>query len=398
MIDFISSIFGIVTIKLVSASPEMLLTKLIDNGISVKRVSFIDELTLVADIQRKDFSLVSKISQNECAALTVLKKDGMYWEFLSFFKRPVLALSLFLYLIASVWLPTRVLFIKVTGNHTVSTQQILEAARCSGVYFGASREQVRSERAKNTIIGRLPELQWIGVTTKGSVAYITVREKTLTSITPPQEFSGICASSDGIVTEITVTRGNPLVKKGDTVEKGDILVSGYTDCGISLKAEQAEAEIYADTEREITALSPTVYAVKNEQESISKKYSILIGKKLINFFKDSGILGTGCDRICKSYVLTLPGGFQLPFALICWTEIRSGIQTAEYVNDGDFAWMSPYLHNYLRSDMIAGEIKEESLSGIMLDGFYSLEGIYSCNEMIGRNCTEEFIPDYGKRN
>ena len=95
MIDFISSIFGIVTIKLVSASPEMLLTKLIDNGISVKRVSFIDELTLVADIQRKDFSLVAKISQNECAALTVLKKDGMYWELLFFFKRPILALSLF---------------------------------------------------------------------------------------------------------------------------------------------------------------------------------------------------------------------------------------------------------------------------------------------------------------
>ena len=51
-------------------------------------------------------------------------------------------------------------------------------------------------------------------------------------------------------------------------------------------------------------------------DSAAWLFGILFGKKLINFFKDSGILDSTCVRINKMYPFVLPGGFMLPISLI----------------------------------------------------------------------------------
>ena len=89
----------------------------------------------------------------------------------------VLIIGLMLLLFFSVWLPSRVLFIEIQGNDTLSAQSILEEAKDCGIIMGASRRFVRSQQVKNTLLDKLPQLQWAGVETIGCVAVITVRER-----------------------------------------------------------------------------------------------------------------------------------------------------------------------------------------------------------------------------
>ena len=73
----------------------------------------------------------------------------------------------------------------------------------------------------------------------------------------------IVASRDGVITSITTTKGTPLCKAGQAVKAGQILISGYTDCGISIRADPAEGEVFAETYREMM----TLYASKRARRS-----------------------------------------------------------------------------------------------------------------------------------
>jgi sporulation protein YqfD len=151
----------------------------------------------------------------------------------------------------TIFLPTRVLFIHVEGNSTVEERRILEAAQECGIRFGASRRQVRSEKMKNRLLEKVPELKWAGVNTSGCTAVISVREQ------PVQEqrtgytgISSIVAACDGRITSCTVTKGNGLCAPGQVVQKGQLLISGYLDCGICIRVTGAEGEIFAETRQE----------------------------------------------------------------------------------------------------------------------------------------------------
>ena len=65
-----------------------------------------------------------------------------------------------------------------------------------------------------------------------------------------------CGSRDGFIVSATVTRGNFLCRVGQSVKAGQVLISGYTDCGICIQATRAEGEIYAQTSRDFAAVTP----------------------------------------------------------------------------------------------------------------------------------------------
>ena len=96
-----------------------------------------------------------------------------------------------------------------------------------------------------------------GVNTSGCVATVSVRERTDPEVTEQDSaVSNIVASRDGFIVSATVTRGNFLCRVGQSVKAGQVLISGYTDCGICIQATRAEGEIYAQTSRDFAAVTP----------------------------------------------------------------------------------------------------------------------------------------------
>jgi len=289
-------------------------------------------------------------------------------------------------------LPTRVLFIQVEGNSSITSGRILEAAQSSGIKFGASRKNVRSEKVKNALLEAVPQLQWAGVNTAGCVATISVRERQVSSSDGLDSgVSSIVATRDGVIQELTVTGGNPMCKVGQAVKKGQILVSGYTDCGISIRAERAKGEVYAVTERKMTAYLPTDWTYRGEKQSVTKKYGLIIGKKRINFYKGSGILDTGCVKMYEENFLTLPGGLQLPLAIVTEVWVSFPPVSVSVSVDGSSSALTDLTREHLLKSMIAGRILSQNETVSQEDGVLKLEGVYGCLEMIGKEQSEEIV-------
>ena len=391
------SMGGMVQVRLTSADLSAAFWAIGKQNIEAFGIQWENELTADFAVPRKDFRRLNALVKKRGDRLEVKNRRGLYWIFRRFSRRPVLCLGLLLLLVLTLYLPSRILFVEVEGNRTVDTNRILEAAEQCGLGFGVSRRVLRSEQFKNRLLQQVDGLQWAGVNTYGCRAVISVRERqTEPDKSDNPAVNSIVASRDGIIEIITVHSGNPLCKPGQAVRAGQVLISGYTDCGICIRAGRAEGEVFARTTRFLTSKYPVDYSLKGEISSTEKKFSLIIGKKQINFFQDSGISTPGCDKMYSVNYLTLPGGFRLPLALVIQTEICYDLSPHRVDEDEASRWLSHYSDRYLTGQMIAGEIRRKAERFEQSDGGMILQAYYECLEMIGQTRVEEILHDYGE--
>ena len=395
--DLWSSLSGMVEVELTSADPAGALGAISAAGITVFNACQEGDLTLRFGLHRKDHRRLRALAKKRGERLSFNGRKGLYWAARQLLKRPVLLAGVLLIVALSIYLPTHIYFIEVEGNLSIPTRLIIEKAEECGIAFGSARREVRSEHMKNALLQAIPELQWAGVNTYGCRAVISVRERTV----PGEQsqtggVSSIVASRDGVIREMTVLNGNPVCKVGQAVKAGQVLISGYTDCGICIRATQAQGEILAETRRTLTAVMPSEYLERGEMTGQEKKFSLIIGKKQINFYKDSGISDSSCDKMYVINHITLPGGLKLPIAVV--TEVWTYYDTQPSQISGERAEdvLSEFSGHYLTGLMTAGQIENRAESIAWEEGVCCLRGRYACLEMIGKTRLEENLDNYGE--
>lgn len=394
---FWKSLTGTVRIEITSAVPVEILTYINESNIQINHIAYVSDLTVSCLVARSDLKRLREIVHHRGGDIKIKRTEGVFWTLVQLRKRPVLVFGCLIIFVLSLYLPTRIFFVRVEGNQKVSAFRIAEEAEHCGIKFGTSRRAVRSEKVKNALLGAIPELQWAGVNTYGCVAVISVKERTQAEVKAEETgISSIVADRDGVVTECTVITGNPLCKVGQAVKKGQVLVSGYTDCGLSIRAQRARGEVYAKTIRHLDMVLPEQTTQKGTVLWQKTQYCVLVGKKLINLSKDSGISGAGCDKITKIHFLTLPGGFMLPFALVVTTVSGRSDVPRDDASEAEYVWMQDYAEKYLQRQMVAGEINHSNHSVTVSENTVNFIGKYDCTEMIGRTQEEELLGDYGE--
>ena len=388
---------GMLEVVLTSADLEKTFFRINSRKIEISNLVWLDDLTCSFRIHRRAYPELQQLCAASGENLKIRKRIGLYWIGKSVFSRPVFLIGTVWLILLAIWLPTRVLFIRVDGNQSVPEKRILEAAENCGIAFGASRRAVRSEKMKNGLLEELPELQWAGINTYGCTAVISVRERALPEQSEEDHtVMGIAASRDGYILSCTVTQGTGLVQPGDTVKEGQMLISAYTDCGLCIRAEKAEGDVIAQTNRDLKTILMKETLRTEEIGGVKRKISLLVRKKRIFLWKDSGISDTTCGRMYEEYYVTLPGGFRLPVAL-CMEEFRER-EIYSLMESGEAAAekLAQTSERYLLQHMIAGEILDRTQSLISDEEVFRFEARYVCKEMIGKRQQEQIGDINGK--
>ena len=392
-----SSLKGLVVAELTSADVTGALEAVTELGIPVRNVISVDELTLHLTLDRADFDRVAALTEKRGEKISCLHRKGLHWSLAALKRRPVLLSGILFLLILELVLPTRVLFVRVEGNETIPARQILAEAENCGIRFWASRRDVRSEKVKNALLSAIPRLQWAGVNTTGCVATISVREASETETeAASKNVSSIVADRDGVILSCTVTAGSGQCSPGQAVQEGQVLISGYTDCGLLLKATRAEGEIQAQTQRSLSVVSLCQRRIRGQVQEQSRQYSLIIGKKRINFANSSRICDTSCGRMYEEYYITLPGGFTLPVALAVQTHLCCETFPENSEQENRENTMKEFARSYLAEQMISGSIQREICLYETGDGICRLDADYLCRELIGRRVQEGKVEINGK--
>ena len=392
-----SSSSGIVEVELTSAEPERALTAINNAGIDVFQMHKKGELISVFSIAYTNYSPLTALCKKRGEHLKLVRKKGLFWTSKIFIMRKILLGTILAFFMIALFLPTRVLFVRIEGNSAIPSERIRSAAEECGVYFGALRKNIRSEKVKNALLSTVPQLEWVGVNTYGCVALIQVRERVEKShkseITP---VNNIVANTDGFILSGLIIKGTGLFAEGQSVKAGQVLISGYTDRGYCVQYSGAEGEIFAQTNRNLQVKMPSKMIKKGKVREVKHKYSIRLRKKRIILWKDSGISGTSCGRMYKEYCITLPGNFRLPVALcietytVCETEPFETDQLSAECILADFA------ESYLSEQMISGKVLSKRHKLFEENGYFCFKGNYICTEMIGRVQREQIGELNGK--
>ncbi len=159
--------------------------------------------------------------------LRCVKKRGLPFQVRRLWLRKGLVLGILCGIGLYCFLSSFVWGVSVSGTDRLSDRQVLEAARNNGVFLGAWKGDFTPKLTAHSIISELPELKWASVNTDGCFVEVAVGEgEKKPEITDDLRWSNMVAAREGTILSIEAERGRPEVALGDTVEKGDLLISG----------------------------------------------------------------------------------------------------------------------------------------------------------------------------
>lgn len=146
--QFTDKFDGIAYVRVTSAYPVGILQRLQQTDISIYDIERIDELTIRFCARRKDVLQILRICEKRGERADIEGWSGYIFYILRLIKRPVFLLGIIGWLLLAFWLPTKILFVTVSGADTLEDAYILECAAECGIQMGASGSEVRSEEVK----------------------------------------------------------------------------------------------------------------------------------------------------------------------------------------------------------------------------------------------------------
>ena len=378
-------------IQIVAADLPPLISQLSLYGVELQNIEITDSLTMNVDVRYCCYAKINQLVSKLGGSCKIIGKVGHLWKLGFLGKHPVILLGVIAYILVILLIPSHIFFVKVEGNTNIPTYYILSIAEECGIKFGALASDIRSEEIKNQLLESIPQLQWVGISVRGCVASIQIKERSsIQDNTASKSATNIVSSCDGVITDQIVYDGTPLFQTGDAVKKGDVLVSGYIDCGQKYRFCGADAEIFALTKRNQQFISVFPNKLREQNWKEHTCYRLQVGKKVINFCNHSGIMDSDCVKMYMENCWSFPGGFQLPVSVIQITYIDRGISN-NVLEDEATQWLPQFARKYMESVMISGKILSEDLQWEKTDEGILLTGNYDCHEMIGREKYEGFI-------
>lgn len=391
MMGVIAYLRGEVRLRLTGASPERCLNALTRAGVEFWGIEKEDELHCVLCVLPRDARRAERIALRCGCEVERLHLRGLRKDLGKLLRRPVLALGLLAALGASFFLPSFVWVIEVQGNETVHTQTILRALEDEGIRCGTWAAGIPYNQVRNPLLNRLPQLSWIAVNRSGGKLSVLVAERRFAVLeTPDYPAAHIVAARDGVLTDVSVLEGMRLCSVGDTVRAGQMLVSGFEDQGIYLRAVCAQAEIYGQTWHKMMLVMPSQTVQKRYTGREWTHTTLIVGRKRIKICGNSGILDTDCDKMISVKKLTLPG-YSFPVTLE--TEIYREYESVACTVDETWAeqTLSAAYERLTLESMVAGRIVSTESTLHESGGRYTLTAESTCTEMLARLVPAEAI-------
>jgi len=222
---FISFLFGYVNILVKGENLEKFLNKAASRGIFLWDIKRVGENEILVKTRLSAVKPLRHIGRSTRSLFRFKAREGFPFIISRLKRRKSLLLGAVLFLIGLYSLSSFIWFIDIKGNKVLPTEKVLRIAAESGLKPGVIRFKVDEAGVEGYMREKMPEVYYVSVEISGTRATIEIAEKTVRR-KEEQYPASIVAQKAGLVKEVLVLVGNPLVKEGDTVVPGQTLISG----------------------------------------------------------------------------------------------------------------------------------------------------------------------------
>lgn len=314
---------GYVIVKVKGPNIEPFINAAVARGVPLWRVERMATDVAVLRAGVAHFRELGRAGRRTGVRVRILARGGLPFLWHATRRRSAFALGAAAALTLLYGLSSFIWFVQVEGVQAIDREMVLQAAQSAGLRPGVARRAVDPERVQRRLLLDLDRLAWAAVRLRGSRAVIEVAEKTVVS--EAEGYPGhVVAARDGVIAQIVPFRGEPLVGPGDTVGRGQVLISGELSSGAPQYQElvgagkeplvHADGVVKARVWYEGVAKSPLVGAETEPTGRVSRGVYGRFGQRRVAF----GAARTSPFTQSRREVWALPGGRLTPLFEVGW--------------------------------------------------------------------------------
>lgn len=307
---------GYVVLQVSGFAPERFINLCANQNIYIWNIQKTSD-AYVFCVSKKAFFMLRPIAKKTKCRVKIIRKIGLPFKTKKikknrfFFAGLILALFIILSLSFFVWK------IDVQGNTLVTAEEIIEALQEKNVFVGVFKPKINCAELDDFLLLRFNQTMWVSSELKGTKLTIYVREGIeVENFEKDLRPCDLLATESGIIVSIITRKGTPLVKAGDVVEKGTLLVSGTLEI-MELTVLKAVDFTASDADIMIQSVQPykdlVYFKYVDKQFSVESKkdyYFQILGTE-VNIFRPR-IEVENCDKIYTSKQVELIKNFFLP--------------------------------------------------------------------------------------
>jgi similar to stage IV sporulation protein len=274
--------------------------------------------TMTLKVSIKGFKLLKPIVRKTKCRVKIAGKRGFPFVISRYRRRKTFVVGAFAFIFLFYILTSFIWAVEITGNEKISSQVMIDKLADCGAKPGVFKFKIKASDIVNSMMRNEKDLAWIGVSVKGTKIKVSVVERVKPpNIIPKDEPCNIVAYRDGVIKSVFAKIGQKAVKPGETVVKGQLLVSGTVvseNKEVAPKKVHASGQVFARTWYESKV--PVEQTIKEQVRTGNKKdnYTLVLFSRPINLFHRN-IDFENYDKIEIKKRLSVGEDLVLPFGI-----------------------------------------------------------------------------------
>lgn len=342
------------------------------------------------NISIKDFKKIKRITKQINCRVHIERKKGLPFFLDRYKKRKIFVIGLIAILLIIFGTSNFVWNIEVVGNEKINKDELIQELKEQGLEIGTPKRKINKNEIINTIRLKRNDVSWVGINIKGTnvtVKIVETEEKP--EIINQDEYCNIVANKDALIQKIDSTKGTSVVKEGDLVKKGSILIGGwmegkYTGVRYVHGAGKVMGKVWYTETARVQLKEEKIEKTGKEE----KKYKINFNNFQINLYKTLSKFEK-YDTIYTDKKVKIFSDFYLPVSFTECNNFETISKTEEYTQEEAKNIAIERAEKKLAEQVTNyDDIQDKKINVITTNDYVEVEVIYEVLENIG---TEEKI-------
>lgn len=291
-------------------------------NILLRKVNITKEGKMTAILSIKDCFRLRPILRKTRVHIHILKKRGLPFFLERAKKKKAFLTGAFLCALLLIFLSGRIWSIRIEGNVSASTPELLRFLTEQGITCGLPKREISCSSIAAMVRQEYPAVTWVSARIEGARLLLFVREAArLQNREEEASPASLVSSLDGEIVHMVTRKGTPAVGVGDVCKKGDLLIAGWVDIRndsqevVRRELVRADGDVYV--RRRISYEEGFLLRQKIRKDGEEKKtfYSLQIGDWRLDL---AGKKEKSAKRVTELFPLRLTEGFVLP---VIWGRI-----------------------------------------------------------------------------
>jgi similar to stage IV sporulation protein len=221
----IAYLMGHVRIRVTGGQIARFLNLALEQGLHLWHIQR-DDQEMRASLTIRDFRALRSVARGSRCRVRILRRTGFPFVLVRLRRRPALIAGAVACLAGLWWATSHIWIVRVTivGPQNLDARAVAAVAGEAGLRPGVWKSRINLQAVQQHVQQRMGEVSWVVIRVQGTRAVLEVVEKAVQTVPDQAACVNLVARKAGVVEEIVPFQGEPVVKQGDIVKAGDLLV------------------------------------------------------------------------------------------------------------------------------------------------------------------------------